>query len=142
MVLVRPVGTILPDAVAIMSTRPKVAHAIAIIKNRIIKAPIARPTGDAGVSRISSAAGRNWRAVSWRLRRDPLGFEGSGTASADDMQPRLYLVEGGVTSRLIYQLIMGAIFDEPPGFDGDDAVGMPHGRQAMGDDEHRPAGGD
>src|SRR5882724_4350157 len=142
MVLVRPVGTILPEAVAMMSTWPKVAHAMAIIKNRMIKAPIARPTGDAGVSRISSAAGRNWRALSCRLHRDPLGFEGSGTASADDMQPRLYLVKGGVTSRLIYQLVVGSIFDEPPGLDGDDAVGMPHGRQAMGDDQHRPPGGD
>ncbi len=69
MVLVRPVGTILPEAVAMMSTWPKIAQTTAIAKNRMMVAPMARPTGDAGVSRISSAAGRNWRAVSLRCQR-------------------------------------------------------------------------
>jgi hypothetical protein len=63
-VLVRPVGTILPDAVAMMSTWPKIDQATAIAKNRMIVPPIALPAGEAGVSRISRAAGRNWRAVS------------------------------------------------------------------------------
>ena len=75
MVFVRPVGTILPDAVAMMSTWPKIAQTTAIAKNRMIVAPIARPTGEAGVSRISSAAGRNCRAVSLAAaERGSLGF--------------------------------------------------------------------
>jgi hypothetical protein len=42
MVLVRPVGTILPDAVAMMSTWPKTAQAIASTKNRMMVAAIAQ----------------------------------------------------------------------------------------------------
>src|SRR5579872_1507545 len=143
MVLVRPVGTILPCAVAMMSTWPKVAHKIAIAKKRIIRPPIARPIGDAGVSRISRAAGRNWRAVSCRAHLDPLGLSWiTSDASADDMEPRLDLVKGSITPGLFDQLIMAAVFDNVPGLDGDDPVGMAHRRQAMGDDEHRSARGD
>jgi hypothetical protein len=53
------VGTILPCAVAMMSTWPNVSQPIAIAKNSINVAPMARPTREASVSRISSAAGRN-----------------------------------------------------------------------------------
>ena len=78
----------------------KTAQAIASAKNRIIVKPIARPTGNAGVSSISSAAGRNWRAVSSRRHRDSLGFGRTsfGNVSTDDMQTRLQLMEGGVAS--------------------------------------------
>src|SRR5882757_7631588 len=143
MVLVRPVGTILPDAVAMISTRPNTAHATASTKNRMIVAPIARPAGDAGVSRISSAAGRNWRAVSCRPHRGslifvPLSF---GNASTDDMEARLHLVKGGVASRPVHELVVSSVLDQPSAFDVDDAVGMAHRRQPMRDDQHRPAGG-
>src|SRR5579863_5247242 len=94
MVLVRPVGTILPWAVAMMSTWPNVAQATAIAKNKMIRPAIALPAGDAGVSRISNAAGRNWRAVSSLTRFEPRGLRRITLgASADDMQPRLNLMK-------------------------------------------------
>jgi hypothetical protein len=78
--------------------------------------PIVRPAGEAGVSRISSAAGRNWRAVSFCFHRGAAGFAliSFGTTSADDMPP-LQLVKGGVAAGLLHQFIMGAILDQPPG---------------------------
>src|SRR5437773_6222823 len=99
MILVRPVGTIFPDAVAMMSTWPKTAHVVAIAKNRMMVAPIIRPAGEAGVSRISRAAGRNWRAVSSRVHfsRAPSAAGRLVTGSTDDMKARLQLVEGGVS---------------------------------------------
>src|ERR1700710_1021542 len=126
MVLVRPVGTIFPDAVAMISTRPDTAQATPSTKNNMIVAPIARPAGDAGVSRISSAAGRNWRAVSFRPHRGSLIFVplSSCNASTDDMEARLHLVKGSVASRPVHQFVVGSILDQPSAFDGDDAVGM------------------
>lgn len=52
----RPVGMILPWAVAIISTLPKHAHISAKAKNRIIVAAIVRLAGDGGCSTISRAA--------------------------------------------------------------------------------------
>jgi hypothetical protein len=49
---------IFPVAVATMSTLPNIAHVSATQKMAMIVAPTARPTGDGGVSAISSAAGR------------------------------------------------------------------------------------
>ena len=40
------------------------------------------------------------------------------------------------------QLIMVAVFDDAAAFDGDDAIGVAHRRQTVGNDEDRPAGGD
>ena len=95
--LCTPGGTIFPGAAAMMSTRPNVAHAIAIAKNRMISPPMARPTGDARVSKISNAAGKKCRAVSSLLyvgRR----FSSWTTldASACDMRPCLNLVKASV----------------------------------------------
>src|SRR4051795_4832308 len=143
MVLVRPVGTILPAAVAMMSTRPNTPHASASTKNRMMVAPIARPAGEAGVSRISSAAGRNWRALSSRPHRGrsafaPLSF---GEASTDDMESGLHLVQRGVAPGPLDELVVRAVLDQPSAFDGDDAVGMAYRREPVRDDQHRPAGG-
>src|ERR1700722_1767464 len=136
MVLVRPVGTILPDAVAIMSTWPKTAQITAIRKNRMIVAPMARLTGEAGVSTISSAAGRNCRAVSSRRRRSlttlgrlslsPFLSPSLGKASTDDMQPRLQLMEGGIAPGPCHQFVVAAILYQPAALDVDDPVGMAH----------------
>ena len=46
-------------AVATVSMRPSNAHVTADIKTRQITITTVRPSGDAGVSRTSSAAGRN-----------------------------------------------------------------------------------
>src|SRR4051794_31869092 len=131
MVLVRPVGTILPEAVAMMSTRPNTPQATAITKNSMMVAAIARPAGEAGGSRISSAAGRNCRALSSRLHRGRSGFAplSFGKASTDDMEPGLHLVQRGVAAGALHELVVGAVLDQPSAFDGDDAVGMPHRRQ-------------
>src|SRR5262245_17972743 len=59
MTLVRPLGTIFPDADATMSMVPADAQISAAQNNRIMVAPIARRIGDGGVSTISSAAGKN-----------------------------------------------------------------------------------
>jgi hypothetical protein len=59
MTLVRPLGTIFPVVAATISIVPAHAQLTATQNSKIIVAPIARPTGDGGVSAISSAAGRN-----------------------------------------------------------------------------------
>src|SRR5258708_23844582 len=101
MVLVRPVGTIFPDAVAMISTWPTIAHPIAIAKNRMIVPATIRPTGDAGVSRTSRAAGKNWRAVSSGFQRGRAGSARSFslTASTDDMHAALQLMKLGLAAR-------------------------------------------
>src|SRR5689334_17291703 len=154
MVLVRPVGTILPWAVAMMSTWPKTDHPVAMAKNRMTVAPTARPTGDAGVSRISRAAGRNCRPVSDRPFATtgrlllPLSFAPSFalstvlTLSSDDMETRLDLMQHGVAPCLLDQLVMRAVLDQPTGLDGDDPVGIANGRKAVSDDEDGAAGTD
>src|SRR6476620_12645973 len=58
-ILVRPLGTIFPVVAATISIVPAHAQLTATQNSKIIVAPIARPTGDGGVSAISSAAGRN-----------------------------------------------------------------------------------
>src|SRR5437660_3403362 len=80
MTFVRPLGMILPEAVATMSTVPRQAQASASTNTAMIVAPIARPIGDGGVSTISSAAGR--KASSWsRRRRAPAS--GKATTALD-----------------------------------------------------------
>src|SRR5690348_1350402 len=120
MTLSPPWATILPGAVATMSIWPKHAQASAALKIRMTTRPSARPTGDGGVSTISSAAGRN--SVSTRSRprggRKPSNdakirqLEVSGltsrlnklrrggrlAASADFMETRLQAVQGGVVA--------------------------------------------
>ena len=58
MTLVRLLGMILPVADATMSMVPYHAQASAAENIRMRAKPMARPTGDGGVSTISSAAGR------------------------------------------------------------------------------------
>src|SRR3954466_14818073 len=104
---VRPLGTILPGAVATISMAPKDAHVPARQKNAMIVAPIARPVGDDGVSTISSAAGRN---SSSRARRG-CTEAGRATIGLDDlMDSGLQAVERCVTSVRAYQVVMRTIF--------------------------------
>src|SRR5215468_5997956 len=121
MTLVRPVGTILPEEVAMMSTWPSVAQAIAAAKNAIIVAAMVRPAGDAGVSRISRAAGRNSSSM---LR----GFGPRNLTTLSDfgstrvMETRLETVKRGVTAAGTDQIVVAAVFDQATSLDGDDAV--------------------
>src|SRR5579883_189050 len=139
MIFVRPVGTILPEAVAMMSTWPKYDQAIAAAKNRMIVAPMARPKGEAGVSMISSAAGRNSSSARRSPSRRGSGIKASERASACLMNPRLNAVEQGVAAAAPDQLVMAAILDDAAALDGDDAIGRAHGGKAMRDDDHGAA---
>src|SRR6266852_2033849 len=88
--LVRPPDTILPVAVATMSTLPNDAHTSAMQKTVMMLAPMARPIGDGGVSVISSAAGRN--AISCSRRRTSALGNGTMFRLADVMDAGLQIV--------------------------------------------------
>src|ERR1700719_3972633 len=133
--LLRPVGTILPGAVAMMSTEPRLAQASAATKNRMMVPAMARPAGEAGVSMISSAAGRNSSSAPLRA-----GERGHGRMralpSADFMDAGLQTVQRGVAPAGADELVVVVILDDAAALDRDDAVGAAHGREAMGDDQH------
>src|SRR5438876_1657078 len=114
LILVRPVATILPGAVATMSILPKAAQASARQNSAMIVMAMARPIGEGGVSTISSAAGR--KASSSRSRR--VGAFGNGmTALADfvdaTMDATLQTIEGCVAPARAHQLVVRPIFDQP-----------------------------
>src|SRR5262252_6831426 len=121
-VLVRPLGTISPGAVATISTCPMVAQATASTKNRMMTPPIARPAGEAGVSMISRAAGRN-SSSSRRRRRRATGRTGPTADSDDFMKARLGAMQHGIAPALADQLVVTAVLDDPATLDGDDAIG-------------------
>src|SRR5437667_5915561 len=139
MSLVRPLGMILPRAVATISTLPTEAQTSAAQNTEMIVAPIARPMGEGGVSVISSAAGR--KASSYSPRRTGC-FGKAMTFLADVMNACLQTMERRISTVAADQVVVGAVFDDAAALDGDDAVGAPHGRQAMGYDEHSPPSGD
>src|SRR5436190_8729105 len=130
---------ILPGADAMMSILPKYAHPSATQNRVAMRMAIARPIGDAGVSTISSAAGRN--ASSSFLRRS-LGRNGTTTFLANFMDSTLQAIDRGVAPAGLDQFIVTAVLDQPAAFDGHDAVGRPYGRQAMRDDKDRAPLGD
>src|SRR3954454_23136981 len=139
MILVRPVATILPGAVATISILPKAAQASARQNRAMMVMATARPIGEGGVSTISSAAGR--KASSSRSR--PWRRLGNGmTALADFMNAPLHAIEGRVTSAGPEQLFVRAVLDQATAIDGDNPVGRAHGRQAVSDDNDGPALGD
>lgn len=53
------------------------------------------------------------------------------------MQPRLYLMQRGVTSGLFDQLVVSSFLHDAPGLNRDDPIGMPNRRQTMGNDQNR-----
>ena len=55
------------------------------------------------------------------------------------MKPRLHLVQGRIAARVLYQLVMIAVFDNSPPFDCNDTVRMPYCRKPMRDDQDRSA---
>src|SRR5215813_13748303 len=147
MILVRPVATILPVADATMSIVPQLAHASAAQNSRMRVAPMARPIGEGGVSTISSAAGRN---ASSALRRSRACRSGTAlrtgcagaAALADFMDSCLQPMQRGVTAAGLDQRVMAAVLGHAAAFERDDAVGRPHRRQPVRDDQHRASLGD
>src|SRR6185503_5519989 len=116
-----------------MSISPKAAQASAAQKTRMTVAPIARPIGDGGLSTISRAAGRN--ASSCAVRGVCRCCEKSSTTLADFMQTRLGAEQRRIASAAADQLFVGAVLDDAPALDRDDAVGMAHRRQPVSDDD-------
>src|SRR5262249_59609048 len=110
-------------------------------KNRMMVAPTARPTGEAGVSRISNAAGRNshsgLRRCGGAHSRDA-GGAASFFASADFMEACLQPVQRRVAPGFVHELLVVAVFDDAAAFDGDDAIGVTNSRQPVGDDDDGP----
>src|SRR6266481_275980 len=133
MILVRPVGMILPGAVATMSTSPQNDQASARTKKAMMVPAMARAAGEAGVSVISSAAGR--KASSCARRRASARGNARMLSSADFMKPRLHAVQRRVAPALADELVVGAVLDDAATLDGDEAVGAAHRREAMRDDE-------
>src|SRR6516162_4656425 len=138
---------ILPVAEATISTRPKNAHTSARQNKAMMLNTIVRPIGDGGVSTISSAAGRKASSSLSRpllVREEGSAFRRFGAAPcdvclADCMDARLEPMERRVAPVCIDELVVGAVLHQPSAIDGDDAVGPAHGREAMGDNEDRPA---
>src|SRR5215472_3569522 len=117
MTLTRPPGRILPVADATMSIVPHQAQINATENRRIMALPIARPTGDGGVSTISSAAGRN-ASSSRRLGRGPRNGTtrcagGCAVAgSADFMESSLQSVQRSIAAAGFNQCVVAAVLDQ------------------------------
>src|SRR5712675_1825132 len=139
MIFVRPLGMILPGATATMSTVPMHAQPSATANTAMMVKATARPTGEGGVSTISSAAGRN---ASSSFRRSARSAGKATIFLADFMQTCLEPVERCISAAGLDQIVMGAVLDQAAALDGDDAIGKPQRREPMGNDQHRPAAGD
>src|SRR5260221_10096407 len=109
-------------------------------KTAMIVPPMARPAGEAGVSMISNAAGRN---SSSSRRRRPVPAAARPMASSDDfMKTGLGTMENGIAPTLADQLVVTAVLDDVAVLDGDDAIGVPYGGEAVGVDEDGSTGAD
>src|SRR5258706_7854082 len=111
------------------------------MKNGMMAPPMARPTGEAGVSMISKAAGRN-SSSSRRQRRLATGSARPIADSDDFMKARLGAMQHGIAPALADELVVTAILDDLAALDGDDAVGQTHRGEPVGDDQDGPAGTD
>src|SRR5216684_1118635 len=142
MTLVRPLGTIFPVADATMSIAPHHAQTSAAQNSRIMVAPIVRPIGEGGVSTISSAAGRNASSslrLSCARRNGMTRCMGSAGVSglANFMDPSLQPMQRCIAAAGLDQRVMGAILDQAAALERDDAIGRPHGREPVRDDQNR-----
>src|SRR5581483_5266058 len=140
MILVRPLGMILPGAVATISTVPTHAQPSARQKTVMIVKAIARPRGEGGVSVISRAAGR--KASSCAVRRAAGLGKVMTWRLADVIDPSLHEMEVGVATVAPYQLVMGAVLDDAAALERDDAIGPADRGKPVGNDEHGAPGGD
>jgi hypothetical protein len=100
------------------------------------EAPITRPAGDAGVSTISIAAGRN---STWARRATAAGSGSVMTTplcSADFMETCLKTVQRGIAAIGANEIIVDNIFHDAASFDDDYAFSPADGGKPMRDDEH------
>src|SRR5262245_36077449 len=133
--LVRPLGTIFPVADATMSMVPNEAQMSAAQNMRPMVPAIMRPSGDGGVSMISSAAGRNASSSPRRAGPRRIGIRCRIGALADFMDACLQPVQRCIAAACLDQGVVGAVLDQTAPIEGDDAVREPHGREPVGDDE-------
>src|ERR1700758_2353461 len=122
-----------------MSTVPMLAQMRARQKIAMIVTPTARPAGEGGVSTISSAAGKNASSSGLRLGANfPASCPPSRlTRLPNFMDACLNAMQRRVAPAGCYQLLVRSVLDQPAAVDGDDAIGAPHGGEAMRDDEDR-----
>src|SRR5262249_28676626 len=117
MTLTRLLGRIFPVADATISIVPHQAQTRATQNKTRIALPTARPSGDGGVSTISSAAGRN-ASSSRRLprgRRNGITrcADGLGSASsADLMESSLQSMQRRIAAAGLDQYVVAAILDQ------------------------------
>ena len=126
----------MPGAVATMSTVPKEAQISAK----------AEQSDDRDSDRPAGRRGRRLDDLECRRQKSELFvpatdfFFGNGMIFlADVMDSRLQVVQLRVATVAADQFIMVAVFDDATAFDGDDAIGVAHGRQTVGDDKNSPA---
>src|SRR5262252_8243178 len=119
MTLVRPLGMILPGATATMSTVPSAVQARATQKTPITAKERTWPTGDGGVSTISSAAGRN--ASSSVLRARAAGRERT-IFSTNFMETCLGAIQRGVSPTPLDEIVVRAVLDQPTPLDRHDPL--------------------
>src|SRR5580704_3653048 len=146
MTFTRLLGRIFPVADATMSIVPHQAQINATQNRKMMMLPIARPTGDGGVSTISRAAGRNasssrpldrgpWNGITRRAA--PFGVAGS----ADLMEPSLQSMQRCIAAAGFDECVVATILDQPAAIERHDAVRRPHGREPVRNHQHRaPAG--
>src|SRR5215468_7765844 len=111
---------ILPVAEATISTRPKNAHNSARQNRDMMLNTMVRPTGDGGVSTISSAAGRNASSCLSRpllIREEDSAVRTFGAARsdiclADCMDARLQPMKRRVAPARIDELVVGAVLHQ------------------------------
>src|ERR1700730_1405983 len=136
MTLTRPLGRIFPVAEATISIVPHQAQISATENSRMMALPIARPTGEGGVSTISSAAGRN-ASSSRRLGRGPRNgmTRCAGLAavagSADLMEPSLQAMQRRIAAAGFDKCVVTAVLDQAAAIERDDAVRRAHGREPV-----------
>ena len=141
--MTRPVGSSLPGATALTSSRPKNDQAKAAAKTAQIVSIVATGSGEGGVSRISSAAGRNSRlrpgTAEATLRPARARAAHRDLRSGSDCscpQPRIETV--GTRQ----QLLVRAGFDDLAAAHADDAVAVAHCGETVGDDDDGAAAHD
>src|SRR4030095_1075129 len=141
MTLEWPLGMILPWATATISMVPKAAQRNAAVNTAMLVQVNMRPAGDGGASSISSTAGRNsqacplagvmrrcrWLSMVWCL--SPL--------HCDVLMAVLVRVQPGVIALALQEFRVGPVLDNASLVEHQDTVGRAHGRQTMGNEEHR-----
>ena len=107
--------------------------------SRMMTATILRPTGDGGVSTISSAAGRNANsssrlACTGRSGTTPCVGEADIADLADFMEPSLHPMQRRVAAAGLDQGVMGAVLDQAAALQRDDAIRRPYSREPVRND--------